>query len=176
MANFQQALQNTFKNEGGYINDPDDSGGETYKGISRSNNSKWGGWVFIDMVRNNKNFPHILDSDVQLQASVSSFYESNYWDRVKGDDILNQDVANSIFDFAVNAGVFTSSALAQLVVGTKPDGIIGGESIDAINKYDKDLFLAEFTIAKIARYINIVKKKPTSRKYFYGWVIRSLGE
>jgi len=110
-----------------------------------------------------------------LQNEVETFYEIQFWNRISGSLISDQTVANSIFDFAVNAGVGTSATLAQMVSGTKADGVIGPQSIEAINKIPTDHFLAAFTVAKIARYINIVKKRPSSRKYFYGWVCRALG-
>ena len=176
MANYEQALQWVLSHEGGYINDPDDPGGETYKGVARKMNSKWDGWLHIDMLKKQSGFPANLDKDSDLQEAVRSFYEVNYWDRIKGDELANQEVATSIFDFAVNAGVSTSSSLAQLVVGADKDGVIGNQSVQMINSFDPDHFIASFTVAKIARYVNIVKNRPTSKKYFYGWVRRALGE
>lgn len=176
MANYEQALQWILSHEGGYVNDPDDPGGETYKGVARKMNSKWDGWLVVDMLKRQSGFPANLDKDTELQEAVKSFYQINYWDRIKGDHIQNQEVATSIFDFAVNAGVSTSSSLAQLVVGTTQDGVIGNQSIAQINSFDPEHFIASFTVAKIARYISIVKKRPTSKKYFYGWVCRALGE
>lgn len=176
MANYEQALQWILSHEGGYVNDPDDPGGETYKGVARKMNSKWDGWLVVDMLKRQSGFPANLDKDTELQEAVKSFYQINYWDRIKGDHIQNQEVATSIFDFAVNAGVSTSSSLAQLVVGTTQDGVIGNQSIAQINGFDPEYFIASFTVAKIARYISIVKKRPTIKKYFYGWVCRALGE
>lgn len=174
MADFTQAFQLTIAHEGGYVNDPDDPGGETYKGVARKIHSKWDGWQTIDMLKRQAGFPGNLDKDPELQEAIADFYRVNFWDRVKGDNITEQKVAESIFDFAVNAGVGTSASLAQMVVETKADGVIGQESIAKINAFDTDHFLAAFTVAKIARYVNIVKKRPTSRKYFYGWVLRAL--
>lgn len=176
MAEFKKAFEIMIAHEGGYGNDPSDPGGETYKGVARKINSKWDGWPIIDMLKRSADFPVNLEKDVDLQNSVFEFYQLNYWDKVKGDDIQNQDVANSIFDFAVNAGVSASAALAQLVVNAKIDGVIGKQSIDLINAFDTEHFLAAFTVSKIARYVNIVKKRPISRKYFYGWVLRALNE
>lgn len=176
MANFTEAFNLMIANEGGYINDPDDPGGETYKGVSRKIHSKWEGWTMVDILKRQAGFPANLDKDPELQEAVSDFYRVNFWDKLNGDQIENQEVASSIFDFAVNAGIGTSALLAQLVVETKTDGVIGPESITKINAFDSGHFLAAFTVAKIARYVNIVKKRPTSRKYFYGWALRALGE
>lgn len=176
MANYEQALRWVLTHEGGYVNDTDDPGGETYKGVARKMNSKWEGWTLIDMLKKQSGFPANLDKDAELQEAVKSFYEINFWDRIKGDDIASQEVATSIFDFAVNAGVSTSASLAQLVVDAEKDGIIGNRTIELINGFDPEHFLAAFTVAKIARYVSIVKKRPTSKKYFYGWVCRALGE
>jgi lysozyme family protein len=176
MADFSKAFELMIAHEGGYVNDPDDPGGETYKGVARKIFSKWTGWTTIDILKRQPDFPANLDKSEDLQSSVADFYQVNFWDKMNGDQILNQEVANSIFDFGVNAGSGTSSSLAQMVVGVKSDGIIGPDSLASINNFDPDHFLASFTVAKIARYINIVKKRPTSRKYFYGWICRALGE
>ena len=174
MADFNQAFQLMIVHEGGYVNDPDDPGGETYKGVARKIFSKWDGWTTIDLLKRQSGFPGNLDKDVELQHDVGEFFRVNFWNKVKGDGITNQKVAESIFDFGVNAGVGTSASLAQLVVETETDGVIGNESINRINAFNAEHFLAAFTVAKIARYVGIVKKRPTSRKYFYGWILRSL--
>ena len=174
MALFETSLQKILAHEGGYVNDPDDSGGETYKGIARAIHSKWDGWVQVDQHKTQSGFPASLEKDNELQDEVSRFYQLNFWDVLRADDMQNQLVADSIFDFAVNAGVRTSASLAQLVVEAEPDGVIGPATITKLNAFDPDHFLAAFTVAKIARYISIVRKRPESRKYFYGWVCRTI--
>ena len=177
MADFTQAFQLMIAHEGGYVNDPDDPGGETYKGVARKIFSKWDGWTKIDILKRQAGFPGNLDKDVELQQDIEDFYRVTFWDKMNGDKITDQDVANSIFDFGVNAGMGTSVSLAQMVTGVeKKDGIIGPISLESINTFNAEHFLAAFTVAKIARYVSIVKKRPTSRKYFYGWICRALGE
>ena len=91
MANYEQALQWVLSHEGGYVNDPDDPGGETYKGVARKMNSKWDGWLHIDMLKKQSGFPANLDKDSDLQEAVRSFYEVNYWDRIKGWNLFSED-------------------------------------------------------------------------------------
>ena len=176
MADFNQALQLVLQNEGGYSSDPNDPGGETYKGVARKMNSNWIGWTLIDLQRKQGNFPANLANNSELNAEIEQFYKVNYWDRVKGDDITDQRVANSIFDFGVNAGTGTSVILAQKVTGANEDGIMGTNSVTAVNATDPDQFIAYFTLAKIARYIKIVRNRPSSQKYFFGWIRRALGD
>jgi len=174
MANFNEAFENTMKSEGAYVDDPDDLGGETYKGIARKRNSKWDGWITVDLLKQKPNFPKNLDQDETLQQKIKKFYEINYWDKIRGDSIIDQDVAESIFDFGVNAGPKTSAKLAQISVQAEPDGVIGPKTLKKLNTEDKKTFLALFALTKIGRYVSICEKNNTNRKYFYGWVRRTL--
>ena len=51
MADFKEAFELTLAHEGGYVKDPDDRGGETYKGIARRYNPGWSGWARIDKAK-----------------------------------------------------------------------------------------------------------------------------
>lgn len=174
MANFNEAFAATLQAEGGYVDDPQDPGGETYKGIARSRNPKWPGWTRIDILKTKSNFPRSLDADTELQQQVRDLYEINYWHKVRGDDIANQAIANSIFDFAVNAGPTTSAKLAQFAINVEPDGVIGETTLSKLNDENARAFVAVFALAKIGRYIKICEGRADSRKYFYGWVRRTL--
>jgi len=174
MAKFNIALQKTFAYEGGYSNDPNDLGGETYKGISRASHLVWKGWVIVDKYKKQPGFPATLDKDVEIQKQVELFYLYEFWLPIKADQIQNQLSADSIFDFAVNAGINKSVELTQSIVGTKADGIIGEKTLQKLNSLDFGYFQSTFTVAKISHYIAIVKKRPTNKKYLFGWVIRAL--
>lgn len=174
MAQFIIAFRELDKHEGEYGNDPDDPGGETYRGIARKMNGKWDGWPIIDALKNESGFPANLKQNAELRERVGTFYLANYWNKIDGDDIRDQNVAGSIFDFAVNAGVGISVQLAQKVVKSNPDGSMGPDTLKAINAFDPNHFIDAFTVAKIRRYVEICKKRDTSRKYFFGWVDRSV--
>ena len=78
MAEFKISLQKTFAHEGEYVNDPNDSGKETYRGISRANHGNWDGWFVVDQYKIKSNFPFNLAKLVDLAKQVELFYASGY--------------------------------------------------------------------------------------------------
>ncbi len=174
MAKFQISLQQTLAHEGEYVNDPVDLGRETYRGISRANHGDWKGWSIIDQYKIKSNFPFSMASNADLEKQVELFYLYEFWLPIKADQIQYQTTADSIFDFAVNAGIKTSILLAQSIIGTKADGIVGEQTLRKLNSLDFGYFQPAFTVAKISHYIEIIKKRPANKKYLYGWIIRAL--
>ena len=65
--------------------------------------------------------------------------------------------------------------LSQVAVKTKPDGIIGPTTIEAINEMDLESWDLRFCLARIIRYRDIVQKDKSQRKWFLGWVNRAIG-
>jgi len=165
MADFAFAFEKMLHDEGGMqlTNIPGDRGGMTYAGIARNANPDWAGWQFIDR----KDF----GSATQL---VREFYKVNFWDRVRGDELTNQAIAETIFNFAVNTGVGVASKLAQLIVGVTPDGAIGTKTIERLNICTAEKFLPAYALAKIQRYVDICMKNRDQSKFLLGWVRRSL--
>lgn len=166
MALYAPAYEKMIINEGGYrLHKVDgDRGGLTYAGITEKYYPDWEGW---NLLKNNPQSP-------ELAGMVKDFYEVNFWQRIKGVDIASQDVAESIFDFAVNAGVATSSKLAQIVVEASPDGVIGSKTLEKINAMDSDLFVSSFSLAKVARYAEICNRDKSQSKFLLGWINRTL--
>lgn len=136
MANFTIALKKVLKNEGGYANNPNDAGGETYKGISRKNHPTWTGWVSIDQIKkaHPKGFKTILEHTSELQDKVKEFYKRRFWDELCLDTCGNQELANQAFDMAVNAGIKAGVKILQKVIGVPADGILGNVTKQAIAK------------------------------------------
>ena len=83
MAQFEPAFQKTMKFEGGYVNDPDDRGGETYRGISRKHHPDWPGWGILKKAEENRYNIERRISDDALQAAVREFYQAEFWAPLK---------------------------------------------------------------------------------------------
>lgn len=164
MADFTKAYEATIRAEGGYkLTDiAGDRGGQTYAGIARKPNPGWSGWAYIDRGQ-------IPPTDL-----VREFYKSEFWDKVAGDALTSQAVADSLYDFAVNAHWKTAAKLAQIVVGCTPDGQIGAKTVEALNQADPDQFRLAFALAKIKRYAEIVNRDRTQGKFLLGWINRTL--
>jgi len=199
MAKFEPAYEKTLANEGGYSNDPNDRGGETWKGIARKMHPQWPGFVLIDEVRKNTNkdqFVRALSVDEELDQLVQDFYKAEFWDKLMLDKITSQDVANEIFDTAINQG--STIAIKQfqealnllnnnqkIYSDINEDGKMGDATLRAHDAY---MLTANFagrsqervvsTIIKLmnglqaARYAEICENNPNQEVYFYGWVNR----
>lgn len=103
MAYFERAFFLTNQNEGGYANVDGDSGEETYAGISRKWFPNWDGWNIIDAhkpLHNNQ-----LIHDEKLNKFIEQFYKHEFWDKCNLDNCPNQELANSVYDMAVNSGI-----------------------------------------------------------------------
>lgn len=135
MANFDKAILKVINSEGGYVNDPADKGGETYKGISRKNWPRWSGWAIIDCCKSNPNWPECLNSFNALKESVKSFYRNNFWDKVGGDGIKDQDIAYKLVDTAVLEGIKPAVRRAQMICGIVQTGDFSDELKKKLNSF-----------------------------------------
>lgn len=133
MADFKTAYKKIEAAEGSYCFDPDDAGGETYKGISRRANPNWDGWISIDAIKkaHPTTFKGILKKTPELEKKVQDLYKDKYWDCFELDDVPNQLVAEQMFDTAVNQGQTAAIKFAQRVLDLRETG---KWSLDLLNK------------------------------------------
>lgn len=166
MADFNPAFERMIHDEGGFqlTNIPGDRGGQTYAGIARNPNPDWAGWPMVDR----------KEMGGQLTSMVREFYRQNYWNVIRGDEIIDQKIAESIFNFGVNAGPGLAIKLAQVVVGAVPDGGIGPKTLELINKHSAKEFILSYAISKITRYVNLCNRDKTQSKFLLGWLNRTL--
>jgi len=114
MSDFDKAFEIILGSEGGYVNDPRDSGGETKFGIAK------------------KFYPNVDIKNLTV-AQAKEIYLKDYWTK-SGCDALPYPFALCLFDSAVNQGVGTAIKLAQKACNLEADGIIGKGSRAAFAK------------------------------------------
>jgi len=107
MAKFKIAHKRTGGFEGGYVNDPDDRGGETAFGIARVYNPNWDGWLIIDRLKKThasfKVLKEVIDNHPQLILLAEKLYEKKYFSPLRLHQV-NQAIANELYDSSVNLG------------------------------------------------------------------------
>jgi lysozyme family protein len=126
--NYQEALAIILAKECGYVNHKSVRGGETYCGITRKTHPDWEGWTTIEKRRPKRD--EILP---ELNQQVATFYRINYWDKIRGDEIHNQQTANQFFDAAVRQGRERAIMSQEAKYGLKKTGVVSDALINAIN-------------------------------------------
>ena len=179
MADFQIALNRLLQLEGLYSNDKKDLGGETIFGISRIANPDWKGWELVDKGHWREN----ADILQLLRMKAEIFYRSKYWDKIKGDDILLQSIANRLFDISVNMGIAIAVRYLQYALNVfndeqiEEDGMMGDKTLKSLNGFLK-LNNSEFYIDQALicqqgnRYLRIAHRLPTQKRFIKGWFNR----
>lgn len=109
---FDKAFDRLIGNEGGYVNNPADPGGETNWGISKAS------------------YPEV-DIKNLTRDGAKAIYLRDFWKRVHADN-MNGAVAFQAFDFAVNSGIAPAIRALQAAAGVEADGIYGPVTHDAI--------------------------------------------
>ena len=189
MADFDTAYERTLRCEGGYANDPVDRGGETWRGISRVHFPHWPGWALIDRARRAKTFPRNLDSSRRLAECVSTFYREQFWDRIEGDLLSDQQIAEEVFDTAVNMGVrravrFLQEALNLLNRNQRSyrdlvvDGAIGPRTRGALDQLllqegEDQVLLRVLNLLQGSHYLAIMRSDPAQERFARGWLKRA---
>jgi lysozyme family protein len=187
MADFKIAYQKTMGHEGGWANDPDDSGGETWKGIARNYHPNWSGWTIIDALkvgRSKAQFEPLLFDNRGLQEDVWSFYKRQFWDVNKLDRVTNQEIANEVFDTGVNMNYTIAAEFLQRALNATnrngrdypdidEDGQIGSQTLGVLNSHPRpQQILKLLNCQQGVRYMEICRKRPSQEKFMTSWMSR----
>lgn len=160
-SNFNNALQLVLNFEGGYTDDPADHGGATNKGIIQTEYDAY------------KTSLHSPTQSVKYisDAEVRDIYYKKYW-LVASCDKLPVGIDTLQFDAAVNVGPVQAAKFLQRAVGVKDDGVIGNQTLSAINIADPKVLIKKVCLSRINFYIDLVIKDVTQLKFLKGWINR----
>lgn len=99
---FDLMFDRLIDHEGGYVNNPEDPGGETKWGISK------------------RSYPNLIISKL-TRDQAKDIYRRDFWNRINADK-LKDGIAFQLFDFAVNSGIETAVRYFQRALGVADDG------------------------------------------------------
>jgi lysozyme family protein len=184
MAIYSPAYDKTMGIEGGWANDPDDKGGETWKGIARKMHPEWGGWVIIDSSKADPKFPECLKQSTALEMMVRAFYKSQFWNKLNLDQVNDQAIANELFDTAVNCGTGIAATFLQRALNVTNrngkdypdlmvDGSVGLKTVGALNAHPRPAqVLKVLNVLQGEKYISICEHNPSQEKFMSSWLSR----
>lgn len=165
MANVNKLKPFILKWEGGFVNDPDDLGGATNKGITFATYCHYRKLKGISE-------PAILDDLKNISDSEwTEILKTMYWNRWQADRIKNQSVANILVDWVWASGVHGIKR-PQKLLGVTVDGIVGDKTINALNACDPMEIYFAIKNDRIRFIDEICKARPANEKFRKGWLNR----
>ncbi len=158
MTTFDEAFNFTIGNEGGYVNDPYDKGGETKWGISQ------------------RSYPRLSIKSL-TKEQAKSIYHNDYW-KPAYDELLNKDLSIRLFDMAINSGAYNAEITLQKAINhcggnIVEDGDIGMVSIKSSNLAHQGWLLERFRVERSKYYADCVDRKPNDLKFLKAWIFRN---
>lgn len=157
---FGQIIKRVLKNEGGYVDDPHDRGGETKYGISK------------------KAHPEVDIKNLTIDGALD-IYRRLYWTPSKAEKLM-PELRYQYFDHYIMSGHKNGVQTLQKSINSRlkkadkiaVDGRIGRMTIKASEKLEESRLKAY----RVLYYANIVSKNPTQEKFWYGWYRRVHGD
>lgn len=169
MANFDIAIKHTLFFEGEYSNHRLDRGGSTMYGITEK------------VARENGYNGDMKDLPLSKARNI---YFVNYWQPLRLNEMYSQEVANELFDTAVNMGVRTSGKFLQESINMldnadlKIDGIIGPKTMQSVliflnkSEHNAKALYKCLNGLQFCKYKKIIMLNPKQKVFFKGWLKR----
>lgn len=148
MDKFTKIINRVLDNEGGYVFNAADPGGETKFGISK------------------RAYPK-LDIKNLTRDQAIEIYRQDYWNRINGDK-LPEEIAYQVLDTAVNHGIGNAIRMLQRAINVADDGYWGPRSERALASQHP----ADVVLLFIAERLEFYTKLSTFSTFGKGWVKR----
>lgn len=160
MADYKKLKPFILRWEGGFVNDKDDLGGATNKGITIA--------TFRSVYGQNKT---ASDLRAMTDEQWTHIFKKFYWDKWRADEIRDQSVANILVDWVWASGAY-GIKIPQSMLRVTIDGIVGAKTIAAVNAKDGKTFFDEIKKERIAFIDRICNSRPQNKKFKKGWLNR----
>jgi lysozyme family protein len=184
MAEFEKAIAFVLPNEGGFVDNPNDSGGATNFGLSL----RFLRTLPVESLRKYGVFVTPEDLSVENVKELTldqarNIYKSEFWDHHLYEKIVDQHVANYVFDMVIHHGEHQAIKILQRALWAVyqhihvvvDDGILGSKTLDLID--DPACFAMNALIvammAERAGFVRLLANERSKDKEFLdGWLNR----
>jgi len=165
-SHFQSAYKHILQWEGGYVNHPNDKGGETYAGITKLWNADWNGWKHVGDTTNS----------VILEMWVKDYY-LDVWVSEGFDKIKDESLAIYLFDFRIHTSRKTIVKICNRIlpkIGRNHHIKNREEWIPILfNKVNPVIFKSYIEEERIKFYKYLVTKDKSQKVFLKGWLRRA---
>ena len=156
---FEKAFEYVIQNEGGYVFDKNDPGGETKFGITK------------------RSYPALNIKDLTLEDAKKIYYR-DFWQKGKFEEISDDLIAMQVFDLSVNLGIRSAvivlqRALRSVGKNVQEDGLMGSQTLLATTYSEPRSLLAAIKSEATGYYRQIVAQNPSQQKFLKGWLNRA---
>jgi lysozyme family protein len=158
---FNAALPFILRWEGGFVDNPNDPGGRTNKGVTQKVYDQW---------RTSQGAPTRDVKQIE-DREVHAIYEGQYWLPPRC-DLLQSNLDLVQFDTAVNMGVGRAVKLLQTTLNCGVDGDFGPGTQQAVATCEIEPTLAGYCNAREAYYVRLAEKNPKLKVFLKGWLNR----
>jgi lysozyme family protein len=159
MADFNELMKDILANEGGYVWNKKDPGGETNYGITK------------------RTYPNV-DIKNLTPAKAIAIYERDFWPKLYSE--LSTGLAYQLFDFGINAGKARAGKVIQAlcVAGGKDitvDGAYGPNTHKAVLGLNEAVLEEQFKFCRVAYYLNRTDANKNFTDFIRSWIRRCHG-
>jgi lysozyme family protein len=161
VSTFEKALEFVLRWEAGYVNNPNDPGGATNKGIIQKE---------YDAYRTEKKLSNRSVKEIE-DTEVRDIYENKYW-KMGHCDVMNDKLSLVHFDTIVNVGITQGAKFLQRCLKVKDDGKIGNGTLKALNASNQDSLIPIYLNQRKSFYQKIVNVNPKLQIFLKGWINR----
>jgi len=177
---FNKAIVKVLQHEGGFTNDPTDSGGPTNYGISLTYLLGTGDITIGDFNHDGK--IDIKDIKEMTIDNAIAVYNKEWWIKYGYENLADPTLAGKVFDTSVNMGgkqahILLQRAIRACGITVVEDGSLGPRSFSAVSTLvasgSADALLSSFRSEQAGFYRCLITKKVVFEKYRNGWMTRA---
>ena len=172
-AAFANAWRKTGRAEGGYVNDPSDSGGETNHGITE------------EVARDNGYTGEMRDLRADMAEGIA---KAEYWDVMLLDQVPPA-IAEELFDTGFNAGPVRAVGFLQRSLNALNrierdyddmlvDGKMGPKTVRALDEFlyvrrtnGIKVLLRALNGLQLEFYMSLVERRKKDERFLFGWIL-----
>jgi len=176
---FEDFVKELLVREGGYVNNPKDSGGETNFGIT----------VAVAKANGYTGPMRALP-----ESLAKKIYKAKYWDVLALDSVQNlcPGLCHKLADISVNMGPKTAGTWLQRLLNVlnqeqriyadlKVDGQVGPATIAALRAYMKHrvkdgetVMIRGLNCLQGAFYVSLAERRQKDEAFIYGWLLNRI--